>query len=450
MRFAERLPAALRGWRSVAAAGIAALGLAACGGSSTTTTLICAGSEPCGVVTAAEPTGDNTTEIVVDGGPPDAFALGVTNVPYVTVTVCSPGSTSRCVTIDHVLLDTGSIGLRVLKSRVAALGLQDVPVAADVASATPAGSAAECYPFVLGAVWGPLAVADLRIAGETASSLTVQLIDDDTAPVHAAPANCEASSNGGLLNTAASLEANGILGIGVINIDCGVSCLSNDYAGGYAVYYSCPAGSSACAPAGLPAASQVRNPVTLFAVNNNGALIVMPSLPELGAMVAKGRLVFGIGTQTNNQIPPEATMYLVDPDPAHASYLYIGAQVGVRNYPNSYIDTGSNAMFFEEPSLSQTCKASAGTAGGWYCPAAPWRQSATFTDVRGAQGTTAFSVTSADTLFGAGNAAFSNLAGTAGQPAETFAWGMPFFYGRKVFVSIWGQVLSPNGPWYAF
>jgi hypothetical protein len=27
---------------------------------------------------------------------------------------------------------------------------------------------------------------------------------------------------------------------------------------------------------------------------------------------------------------------------------------------------------------------------------------------------------------------------------------MPFFYGKQVFVSIWGQVLSPNGPWYAF
>jgi hypothetical protein len=89
-------------------------------------------------------------------------------------------------------------------------------------------------------------------------------------------------------------------------------------------------------------------------------------------------------------------------------------------------------------------------AGGWYCPSAAWRRSATFIDVLGNSATVDFSVESADTLFSTGASAFANLAGSAGQAADTFAWGMPFFYGRKVFVSIWGQVLSPNGPWYAF
>ena len=427
--------------------------VSSCGGGSTsTTTVICKDPNVCVTQEAlqATPTGSNTTEIIVDSGPSDAFALGVTNVPYVSVTVCSPGSASNCTTIDHVLLDTGSYGLRVLKSKVAALALPPIGVAADAASGTPAGNAAECYAFVLGAAWGPLAVADVRIGGELAPNLNLQLIDDSAAPTPAVPQNCQSAAQGTLLNSVASLQANGILGIGMVGVDCGVTCLTNSYAGSYVVYYSCPAGGAACQPAGLPAASQVQNPVTRFAVNNNGTLIAMPALPELGAMVAKGRLVFGIGTQSNNQLPPAATMYQVNTDPASADYLFVAMQVGAQSYPQSFIDTGSNALFFDDASLSRVCNASGGTQGRWYCPASTWRPTATLTDAAGTQGSFAFAVANADTLFNAGATAFADLGGSAGQSTQTFALGLPFFYGRKVFISIWGQALSPNGPWYAF
>ena len=53
-------------------------------------------------------------------------------------------------------------------------------------------------------------------------------------------------------------------------------------------------------------------------------------------------------------------------------------------------------------------------------------------------------------LFSTGNVGFSNLGGAAGQGADTFVWGLPFFYGRSVFTSIWGQALATNGPWNAF
>ena len=36
------------------------------------------------------------------------------NTAYTTVTVCAPGSTSNCQTIDHIQVDTGSSGLRIL------------------------------------------------------------------------------------------------------------------------------------------------------------------------------------------------------------------------------------------------------------------------------------------------------------------------------------------------
>src|SRR5664279_5010150 len=52
---------------------------------------------------------NNVLPIVVDLGPLNNYANG----SFATVTVCTPG-TSTCQTIDHVLVDTGSIGLRLL------------------------------------------------------------------------------------------------------------------------------------------------------------------------------------------------------------------------------------------------------------------------------------------------------------------------------------------------
>jgi hypothetical protein len=365
------------------------------------------------------------------------------------VTICSPGSATDCVTIDHVFLDTGSIGLRVLKSAVAKLTLPPIAIAAAAATGTPAGHAAECYPFVLGAVWGALASADVRIASEQASSIPIQLIDDGAPPSDATPVNCIASANGGLQNSVDALQANGILGIGMLAYDCGMSCVNGYYASGYTLYYSCAVGGT-CAPAALPAAQQMQNPVAHFAVNNNGTLIAMPALPDLGAGVAKGRLVFGIGTQANNQIPLTAKMVFVETNPASASYLYLTTTVGGTVYTDSYIDSGSNALFFNDASLAQGCQSSAGSIGGWYCPASMTQRSATLSDALGTSGRIDFSIANADALFSTSSVAFANLAGSFPQGGTSFVWGFPFFYGRVVFTSIWGQALSPNGPWNAF
>ncbi len=443
------------GTRTLLLAGFVAL-LTACGGGTTTTsTTICKDPSVCATDLAEQsmPTGPNTTEIVVDSGPLGAFVLGVTNVPYVTVTVCSPNMTTNdgCVTIDHVLLDTGSYGLRLLKSKLGSVALPTVPIAADASNNTPAGDAAECYPFVIGTIWGPLAKADIHVGGELAYAQTIQLIDDGQPQSPPVPQNCLDAAQGSLLTSVSTLQANGILGVGMVAIDCGLTCLDNAYTGMHYVYYSCPPGGASCMPAAVPLAMQVQNPVVGFTVNNNGTMITMPALPKLGAKVAKGRLVFGIGTQANNT-PATLGQFPVDIDPTSANYLYVSMQIGGQNYPQSYIDSGSNAMFFDsaDPALA-SCNASAGQQGGWYCPTATWSQPASLTAANGVQGMYTLSVDSADALFSINGAtAFANLAGTAGQGSSTFALGMPFFYGRKVYTSIWDQLYSTlNGPWYA-
>jgi hypothetical protein len=448
MNCVDRLAAA-------AVAIVLALLVAGCGGGSSTETKLIGGGIGGGsgatVVSLDAPTGPNTTEIVVDSGPESGFSLGAANIPYVTVTVCTAGSSTDCVTIDHVFLDTGSVGLRVLKSVVAKLSLPPILAPATLPGTATAGHAVECYPFVLGAVWGGLASADVRIAAELASSLPVQLIDDSDPPSDPVPADCIASANGGLLTSSASLQANGILGVGMIAYDCGLTCTTGSYTSGYALYYSCPeGGSGACVPTGLAAAMQMQNPVAHFALNNNGTVIAMPALPDLGAGIAKGRLVFGIGTQSNNQLPLTAKIYSVDANPASATYLYLNTTVGTTVYADSYIDSGSNALFFDDASVAQGCQSSAGSTGGWYCPPSMLTRTATVTGATGTSGRVDYSVANADALFSTSSVAFANLAGSVTQGSSTFVWGLPFFYGRTVFTSIWGQALSPNGPWNAF
>ncbi len=65
---------------------------------------------------APTPALTNFATITVDAGPA-VLATGpnpyiADNVAFVSVTLCAPG-TSTCQTIDHVQVDTGSVGLRI-------------------------------------------------------------------------------------------------------------------------------------------------------------------------------------------------------------------------------------------------------------------------------------------------------------------------------------------------
>lgn len=423
------------------------------------------------------PAGPNTVDIVVDAGP-SSFSLGsVANVPYVSVTVCPPNSgavsAAGCVTIDHVFLDTGSYGLRLLKSSVSKLNLPALTLAADAQHATPAGTAVECYPFVLGGLWGPLARADVHMGGETATALPIQLIEPANTSL-APNADCIAAAGGkasDLFTDAASLQANGILGIGMMRYDCGLSCVLGDYAGFHVQYYVCPDAVTAnCLPAAVASELQTQNPVAHFVADdgnpdnggkadNNGSIISLPAVPSVGAAVVKGRLAFGIGTRSNNAITlaASANMLSVQADTTKADYLYftttLGTAPGSAVFTDSYIDSGSNAYFFNDASIAQ-CKGglSGSASNNWYCPtgAVAVTRSATLTGSLG-QASADFSIANADVLLGSGaNAAFSNLGGTITSYNQTFVWGLPFFYGRSVYTSIWGQALSVNGPWNAF
>ena len=120
------------------------------------------GTTPPSTNVIATPT-QNVQPITVNAGPANNYANGL----FTSVTICVPASTVSCQTIDGVLVDTGSSGLRILSS-VLTLTLPQ-----QTANGNPV---VECNQFLDGYTWGPVQVADVGMAGERASAVPIQVI----------------------------------------------------------------------------------------------------------------------------------------------------------------------------------------------------------------------------------------------------------------------------------
>jgi hypothetical protein len=361
---------------------------------------------------AALPSGPNVLAITVDHGPSGTAYI---NSPFVSVTLCQPGTTT-CQQIDHVLLDTGSAGLRVRGSALA-------PALALPAVMGEGGTAvAQCMQFASGYTWGSVRRADVLLADERAAGVGVQVIDDTASPYGAPPSACTRTGP----SVAAMLDANGILGVGTQRLDCGPACAASAQPG---VYFACNGGG--CLATALPTASQVGNPVAALARRNNGVAVTLPAVPAGGSAAVVGALVLGVGTDDNNQLAG-ARAVPVD-GRGLATTTYAGATL------DAFIDSGTNALFFPDTALPR--------CGSFYCPAAPVTLSARLAGAGGAAARDVdFTVDAVGTL--RGDAAAASLGGPS---VRTFQWGLPFFFGRTVFIGV-ADAESPagTGPFWAF
>jgi len=378
----------------------------------------------------------NTLAVTVDAGPPAApggAPIGAINHAYVTVKVCVPGSQTECASVDHVLLDTGSWGLRLVRSVLTAHAVTLSPEVDAQGRAIE-----ECVHFGGGDTWGPVALADVTMAGESAAKLPVQVLDDRTVPSPAPPATCGA--NGTLINGVSGFDANGVLGLGVFAQDCGAACLSS----ATSIYYGCTA-AGVCTAEIVALANQVTNPVTMFATDNNGIIVNLPNLKNAnGDATVQGELIFGIATQTNNGLPATGLTVLgTDASGDFKATYYTSTTV----LP-ALIDSGTDSYAFNDPALA-VC--SSGSFVGYYCPVgAPLARSAVNSGVgaNNASSTVDFAIQD-PTTFVANATAFTGLAG--GPGSSHFFWGMPFFYGRQVYVGIEARVAGIyTGPYYAY
>lgn len=341
------------------------------------------------------------------------------------------------MTIDHILVDTGSVGLRIFSQPSTTESLSGLSLAAATISGNQVG---ECLQFVQGNTWGPVMLANLTIGGKSASNVAFQVINDSSfAP---APAGC--TGTGSLMNTPTDFGAKGVLGIGMYLQDCGAACTPSNNGASQNIYFSCASG--ICNSIGMLVNSQVQNPVSTFSTDNNGVILSFNSISAAGLRTATGTLTFGIDTATNN-VSNNANTIQVD------SYGNFKTVFDGQTYTASYIDSGSNGLFFNAPANSiPQCT---GSAAGFYCPTS--NQLLTAQIYSQPNGTTpvsvAFSIGYANSLFNSGNFALGNLGGTATDvpQGKTFDWGLPFFFGRDVYVAIEGnKTTKGTGPYVGF
>ena len=381
--------------------------------------------------TNGQPTTTPTSPTTGTAPPPVANRMSVTvgpnqwnaqNVLYTSVTICVPG-TSNCQTIDKVLVDTGSFGLRLFNSQIT-LPLQKI-------SATVGGTLTECTTFGSGTAWGTVAQADIKLAGEVASKAPIQLIADP-AVSGSATNNCIPAGVTDL-NSPSALGANGVLGVGLNAADCGVSCVATTSPGWY---FGCPANATTCPGTTVPLANQVTNPVSMFAHDNNGVVLTLTSVPSTGVSSVSGTLTFGIDTQDNNSLG-SAKVYTLN------NNYDLTTSFNGNTFPESFLDSGSNGLFFDD-SIT-TCSGST-----FYCPASTMSLSAVMQGLNGNNVSLNFDVGNASMMVGNGAYAMNDFAAQGGS-ANLFDWGLPFFYGRSIYTAIAGTTNSGGtGPFFAF
>lgn len=363
----------------------------------------------------------NVQTITVNLGPDSNYVDGA----FTSVTVCVPGSTTDCQTIDGILVDTGSPGLRILSSALT--------ISLPQQTGSGGNPIAECAVFADGVTWGPVQTADVKIAGEEASSMPIQVIGSSN--FSTIPSDC--TSQGAPEDDLANLGANGVLGLGQAIQDCGQACALSGSPG---VYYACP--SSGCTETTESLGLQVQNPVASFATDNNGVIIKFPAVT--GAEVSlSGSLIFGIGTQSNNGLG-SATVFGTDPN-GNFSTTYNSTA-----YP-SFLDSGSNGIYFLDATTvgMPTCP----DVTFYYCPSSA--QNFTVLNnaeqgTNGASGSVTFTVDNAD-MQRSGIVENAAVNGLAGPNPGLIDFGLPFFFGRNVYAAIDGKSTpGGTGPYSAY
>jgi hypothetical protein len=374
---------------------------------------------------AGLPSGPNIVPFYVDG------SFESFNVGYITITICAPG-TSTCQTIDHVSIDTGSVGLRLTANAINADVLAALPV-------TQVGGQdlAECYTYASGYVFGSVRTVDLSMSAELAPAMPVQILGDVTN----VPTSCAQPGEPSLIDQL----ANGIMGVAALTPDCGSRCTTTANQESPA-YYGCTAGTCA-ATIGVPVSQQLPNPVAALTTDNNGYIIDLPAISDVvGGASPTGTMTFGIGTQTNNAF----TASTVFDASASGGLIALSALIGGENVRYTVFDSGTPFYLFQLPGL-QDCF---GMFEGLFCPPNVQSFEMPLTDRSSFSAEFHFKIGNGADLFSNSPddaTAFDDIGADTGPGAGIIILGLPSFFGRRFFFGLSDQTIGTHiGPIYAY
>ncbi|MCM0081539.1 DUF3443 domain-containing protein [Geomonas sp. Red32] len=382
--------------------------------------------------------GGNVMQVTVNGGLcSSATSVNYFNKPCVAVTICNPDG-SGCQTINDILLDTGSVGLRLFK--------QAIPASITTTQVTVSGgNLAGCVQFADGSsFWGPIQTANIQLGGETPVSIPIQVVDSTFGNHLVSP--CSVPDT-----TPLSAGMNGILGVNTQLTDCGTACvqhpLNSSPTESLGRYYACSGTNNTnCVETRVQSANQVQNPVASLSQDNNGIQLIFPPVPFGGTTTVTGSMILGIGTQGNNT--PTTGQQTVFPVDSTGDFATVYPPTSTANTWNAFLDTGSNAYYIPNanPGVLPPCSS---PNSAWYCPPVT---RALIGTAEGALGSprqdVPFNVGNFIALFNTNNNVFSDIAGVS---SFGFDWGLPFFLGRKTYFGYPSRTTTlGTGPYVAF
>jgi hypothetical protein len=322
------------------------------------------------------------------------------NQSFVSVVVCEV-NTSNCVTIDKVLVDTGSFGLRLFDSAISSLRLNS--------SIYQGNGVYQCAVFASGYTSGRVALVDLKLGALKATDLPIQIIDSQPKTV---PRNCTQSGVKALTRPN-QLGSNGVLGVGPLAYD----------GEPLKVYYYFLSGGQAVNISSLPNQWRLPQPVSKMNRHNNGLILTYPLADSMGALGLTGQMIFGLNTASNNST--SGATFFTTSNAGRIKVAFDG-----QSY-DGMIDSGANHNVFTKRSFP-TCGAS-----DFFCPPTPQSVNVSVSSYSGIP-SKLVSIQVADYTTYGGSAVQPGLAGYAADNYE-FILGLPFMYGRQTYIAIQGQ-----------
>lgn len=368
----------------------------------------------------------NVERLYVDQGPASIAPSSFVNPVYADIKVCEPGNPNNCATIDHMLVDTGSVGVRIMASAIPPNLMNVLPIETEVVGPAT-NNVGQCLAFAQGVTWGGVRRADVSMGGTsqsglTASDLKIQVIGDPDGAFGSVPGGC--TSQGDLQNSVSAFGANGILGVGLFIADCGPACAAG--ATPPDVYFECDT-NGACNAIFRAEADQVRNPVAEFASHNNGVSLILPEVASTGSVNAEGFLVFGVNTASNN-ITASNAKKLSTSDNGYITTQYNGLTLA-----ESFIDSGSSVYIIPQGGTQNIALCGAPLAN-FYCPNSTLTFNNTNTGFGSEVETALVTIGNATSLLSGATTryAYSNLAATSSALPDSFDYGASFFFKKQV------------------
>ncbi|MDQ5922225.1 MAG: hypothetical protein QG673_2284 [Pseudomonadota bacterium] len=320
--------------------------------------------------------------------------------------------------IDHVLLDTGSSGFKVLKSQLNS----SLTFSSILQGNNPESPISSCVTYGSGYMFGSNNLAGLQIGGQRADNVPIQIINDGSQS--SVPDNC--SSNGRFANLLQTSGARGILGVNPMTFESN-STLQN------LIYVQTSSGFVNIVESSVQTLNV--NPLSLLMQNNNGLIISYPKVSKNSTISIYGTMVMGLNTTSNNVIPSTIQSVRGNPN-TNLGYF----DVNENGWPVSGIfDSGTDTLALGGYNIP-VCNDSS------FCPSSPVTFSTIVSNYDG--GESSYIMQTVSSVQGLGGYAVLPYWGTRLLPSSGLAvYGLPFFYGRNVYLGFYDSGTSTTPTW---